>query len=223
MAIERTIRVTGKGKLKVRPDMTRITITLEGVKKEYSSTLKQSSEDTEELKKILKKHDFSSEDVKTLSFNVEVENESYHDKNGDWKSRFVGYRFRHVLKVDFVSDNDRLGKILYSLANALIIHPEFRISFFVKDETAAKNELLGKAVKDSRDKAEILTAAAGVKLGDIQTIDYSWGQINMEIAPMHMDMLCCETAKCSTGGYDMDIEPDDIDITDTVTVVWGIC
>ena len=85
MAIERTIRVTGKGNLKVRPDMTRISITLEGVKKEYSSTLKQSSEDTEELKKILKKHDFSIEDVKTLSFNVEVENESYHDKNGDWK------------------------------------------------------------------------------------------------------------------------------------------
>lgn len=25
-----------------------------------------------------------------------------------------------------------------------------------------------------------------------------------------------------TGAYDMDIEPDDIDISDTVTVIWGL-
>ena len=32
---ERVIRVTGKGRLRVRPDMTRITMTLEDVKKDY--------------------------------------------------------------------------------------------------------------------------------------------------------------------------------------------
>ena len=42
----RTIRVTGKGQIKVKPDTTRITMTLTGVFKEYSETLLHSSEDT---------------------------------------------------------------------------------------------------------------------------------------------------------------------------------
>ena len=46
----RTIRVTGKGQFKVHPDMTRITITLQGVYKEYAEALMHSSLDTEELK-----------------------------------------------------------------------------------------------------------------------------------------------------------------------------
>ncbi len=49
MAEERIIRVTGKGVLKVKPDMTRITMTLEGQNKEYDTILEQSSKDTEVL------------------------------------------------------------------------------------------------------------------------------------------------------------------------------
>ena len=50
MSNMKTIRVTGKGQLKVHPDMTRITITLTGLYPEYSETLRCSSEDTEALR-----------------------------------------------------------------------------------------------------------------------------------------------------------------------------
>ncbi|EJX05339.1 hypothetical protein EVA_06551, partial [gut metagenome] len=50
MSEQRTIRVTGKGKIKVKPDMTRITITLEGTYPEYDETLRRSSEGTEQMK-----------------------------------------------------------------------------------------------------------------------------------------------------------------------------
>ena len=46
----RTIRVTGKGQIKAKPDMTRITMTLEGLFKDYGETLRHSSEETEILK-----------------------------------------------------------------------------------------------------------------------------------------------------------------------------
>ena len=49
----RTIRVTGKGQIKVKPDMTRITMTLEGLFKDYGETLRHSSEETEALKDVL--------------------------------------------------------------------------------------------------------------------------------------------------------------------------
>ena len=199
----RTIRVTGKGQIKVKPDMTRITMTLTGVFKEYGETLRHSSEDTEALKDVLSAFGFERSDLKTLSFRVDTEYESYRDKNNDYKRRFVGYRFNHVLKVEFESDNDRLGKILYALANGKVL-------------------LLGKAVADAKKKAAVLTQAGGVKLKDIQSIDYSWGEINFEYKPMGDLMMDCCELPMTEKAYDLDIEPNDIDVSDTVTVVWEI-
>ena len=62
----RTIRVTGKGQIKVKPDMTHITMTLEGLFKDYGETLRHSSEDTEELKDVLSAFGFERADLKTL-------------------------------------------------------------------------------------------------------------------------------------------------------------
>ncbi len=219
----RTIRVTGKGRLKIRPDMTRIAMTLTGVFKEYGETLRHSSEDTEALKDVLSAFGFGRSDLKTLSFDVDTEYERYRDKNNDYKQRFVGYRFNHVLKIEFESDNDRLGKILYALANCRV-RPEFRISYTVREPEAAKNLLLGKAVADAVEKAAVLTRSGGVRLKEIQSIDYSWGEIDFEFRPMRGELImedCCP-APMEAKSYDLDIEPDDIDVSDTVTVVWEI-
>ena len=217
----RTIRVTGKGQIKVKPDTTRITMTITGLYKEYGETLRRSSEDTEVLKDILTGFGFERSDLKTLSFSVDTEYESYRDRNNDYRQKFVGYRFNHILKVEFESDNDRLGKILYALANCKV-KPEFRISYTVRDPEVKKNLLLGKAVADAKEKASVLTQAASVSLKDIQSIDYSWGEINFEYSPMRGDMLmeCCEAPMAKS--YNLDIEPDDIDVSDTVTVIWEI-
>ena len=224
MSNMRTIRVTGKGKIKVKPDMTRITMSLEGIYPEYGEALRHSSLDTEHLKDVLSAFGFERSDLKTLNFNVETEYESYQDK-GTYKQRFVGYKFRHVMKVEFPSDNDRLGKVLYALVNCPV-KPEFRLSYTVSDPEAAKNELLGKAVTDAKEKASVLTQAAGVTLKDIQNIDYSWGEIDFEYCPMNRMLMAdeCPADPMVAGGasYDMDIEPDDIEVSDTVTVLWEI-
>ena len=220
----RTIRVTGKGQIKAKPDMTRITLSLEGIYPEYGETLRRSSEDTERLKDLLAGFGFKRSDLKTLNFSVDTEYESYKDK-GTYKQRFIGYKFHHLMKVEFDSDNDRLGRVLYSLANCPV-KPEFRLSYTVKDPEAAKNELLGKAVTDAKEKASVLTQAAGVTLKDIQSIDYSWGEIDFEYRPMNRMLMAdeCLAAPMAAEGasYDMDIEPDDIEVSDTVTVLWEI-
>ena len=217
----RTIRVTGKGQIKVRPDMTRITMSLDGLYKDYNEALRLSSEDTETLKDILAGFGFERSDLKTLNFSVDTEYESYKDRDGSYKQRFTGYRYRHMLKVEFDSDNERLGKILYALANGKV-RPEFRISYTVKDPEATKNTLLGKAVKDAREKASVLTEAAGIGLKDIQSIDYSWGEIDFEYRPMDGGILAERCMAEPTAAYSLDIEPDDIEASDTVTVVWEI-
>ncbi len=216
----RTIQVTGKGQIRVKPDTTRITLSLEGTYPEYEDALRRSSEDTERLKDLLTSFGFERTDLKTTDFNIDAEYESR-----DYKRHFVGYRFRHTMKVEFDSDNDRLGRILYALAHSSV-KPEFRLSYTVRDPEAAKNELIGRAVTDAKEKAAVLTQAAGVTLKDIQSIDYSWGRIDFEVQPMNRMLMtkdCCASMMDEAGSYDMDIEPDDIEVSDTVTVLWEIC
>ena len=216
----RTIRVTGKGQLRVKPDMTRITLSLEGLYPEYGEALRRSAEDTEKIKDLLMGLGFARTDLKTLNFNVDTEYESYQVKN-TYKQRFVGYKYHHQMKVEFDSDNDRLGRVLYALAKCPL-QPEFRLSYTVKDPETAKNELLGKAVADAQAKALVLTQAAGVVLKDIQSIDYSWAQINFEVEPMSRMLMTEDCAAKGVNSYDIDIEPDDIQVSDTVTILWEI-
>ena len=218
---KRTIRVTGKGRLKVRPDTTRITLTLEGSDPDYGKVLERSARDTETVRDLLTGFGFARSDLKTLSFDVDTEYESYREK-GVYKQRFKGYRFTHLLKTEFPSDNDRLGRILFALARCPA-KPEFRLSYTVSDPEGVKNTLLGRAVSDAGEKAAVLTRAAGVALKDILRIDYSWGEIDLEVRSMDRMLLEeSDSTVAATGSYDLDVEPDDIEVTDTVTVLWEI-
>ena len=215
----RTIRITGKGQIKVKPDMTRLTITLEDNYREYSETLKHSSEATKQIKDLFLAFGFEKSRLKTLSFNIDTEYKNYKEHD-DSKRIFVGYSYRQVLKIEFDSDNKLLGKILYALANSPL-HPEFRISYTVKDPEAAKNRLLSKAMQDAKEKAFVLSQAADVTLKDIQSIDYSFVELDFQVNSIQ-NMLPSKASVPSMQDYDIEIEPDDIDVTDSVTVVWEL-
>lgn len=219
--MERTIRVTGKGRLSVRPDTTRLILIMEGLQCSYDMALEQSAAMTEELKKLFVGFGFQKDDLKTLAFHVSAEYESYQDRDKSWKKRFEGYKYIHRMKVEFPADNKRLGQILYALGHAAV-RPEIQIEYSVAEPEKCKNELLADAVADSMKKADVLTKAAGVTLGDIVNIDYSWAELEFVSHPMNSMMLeeCC--MKRCEDSYDIDINPDDIDVTDSVTVVWEL-
>ena len=69
----------------------------------------------------------------------------------------------------------------------------------------------------------MFTQAGGVTRKDIQSIGYSWGEINFEYRPMTRDLSFNEiAATVPAKSYAIDIEPDDIAVSDTVTVIWEI-
>lgn len=221
--MERTIRVTGKGNLSVKPDTVRLIMTVEGMNEEYDKAVEESALMTEEIKNVFEKLGFDRNSLKTLYFNISAEYESYQARDKSWQRRFEGYKFVHQTKIEFPADNTRLGKTLYALGHS-VIRPEFRIEYTVAEPEKCKNELLARAIMDSKEKAEVLTKAADVSLGDILTIDYSWGEIEFVSRPMEKMMLeeCCLREAPMSGAYDMDIDPDDIEVSDNVTVVWSI-
>ena len=214
--MERTIRVKGKGKISVKPDTIKITIKAEGVRWNYDETIEQSTQDTRILRDALKNAGLDPKNLKTTHFSIDSKYKSYHDKNNDYKEKFVGYEYEHRTYIKFENDNKILGKVLYELAHC-DVKVNFDIKYTVKDKEKVKNDLLEKAVEDSTTKANVLAKASGVKLKEILNIDYSWGEIDIYSSPMD-DLMVCE-AKSS---YDIDIEADDIDVQDTVTITWTI-
>lgn len=221
--MERLVKVTGKGKLLLKPDTIRLMIDLVDRDKEYDETIRKSTGHSQEVREAFTNFGFDSTDLKTLSFHVDTEYENYQDKKDkSWKQRFIGYKAVHTLKIEFPTEKENLGKILYMVAR-LSGKPEFHVEYTIQDVAKAKNDLLREAVRDSRNKAEILTEAAGVQLGEIVSIDYSWGQIDFVARPMNRVLEpMMATGAVMEDSYEMDIEPDDISVEDTVTVIWSI-
>lgn len=222
MSEARILRVKGQGRLRLRPDLTRITIHLSRTAFDYEEVVRKTTDDSRALQALLEPLGFGKEDLKTLQFSIDPNYESRME-NGLYRQHFIGYRSSHQIKVEFDSGNERLGRILYALGHSSL-NPEFYLAYGVKDQEAAKNELLALAVKDAKAKAAILAEAAGVKLGEILSLDYSWGEIAMEVRPFNRNFQADELATDASpkAAYAVDIAPDDIDISDTVTVVWEI-
>ena len=221
MENRRTVRVTGRGQVKFTPDRMRVTATLADAFPAYAQALERSAADTEVLKNALAGLGFAKEALKTLRFDIEPEYEGYNE-DGAYRQRLTGYRYTHVMKLEFDFDNARLGEILCALS-AGPLQPELAVSYTVKDPEAARNALLAKAVSDAGEKAEALAAAAGVKLGDILCLNYAFNDVGLEVRPMNRALTANECAAPRMAkGFDIGITPDDISISDTVTVIWAI-
>ena len=216
----RTITVKGMGRVTTSPDYVVISMSLMAQDNDYEETMELATKKIEYLNASLEEIGFEKKSVKTTNFNVRTDYERVKDRNGNYKSVFNGYICSHRLKVEFDFDTKRLAQTLYAISKCLA-EPELSISFTVKDPSAVNKELLKSATINAKEKAQILCEASGVELGQLLSIDYNWGELNIV---SHTDYMLEE--KCMAmpvGGLaDIEIEPDDIDVSDTATFVWEI-
>ena len=219
----RTINVKGTGEVTVAPDLICASINVNGVEKTYADAIKKSAETTNLLKEAIKRTGLEPSILKTTKLSIRPKHERYQDRKG-WKEKFVGFQYAHKLSLEFDNDNKILGKVLYELAN-FGGESTFNIDYTVKDVESVRNELLKKAVEDSKRKAEVLAYAAKVKLGKIQNIDYSWGTVNIYTRPLDFGDNLRYKGVCYdsvAGSYDVDVDAEDITVEDTVTIVFEI-
>lgn len=223
--MKKIIRVTGKGQISVPPDRIRLLFELEECKDTYREAIKASKESVDELRRIFEKLGFDVKELKTTNFEINSVFETEKVKKDEYKQVFKGYKYSHVLKIEFDLDHDLLGKILDNVSRCEC-HPEFDISYTIKDKEAVKNKLLEKAVKDSRVKAEVLAKAAEMKLDELVSIDYSWGELDLTTSPygrlLDAMPLSLEEDACYMSDEPLQLEPENIRASDTVTVVWKL-
>ncbi len=214
----RTITVKGIGAVSVKPDLIVLRLSMETAEYEYDAAMKAAAEKIDFLNKALEAAGFEKKSAKTADFRVRADYDRRNDGKGNYTSVFMGYKCRHELKIEFDFDTKRLAKALSEISKC-IAKPEISIDFTVKDSSAVSGELLKAAVKNAREKAEILCAASGAKLGELLSIDYNWGELHLYSATDY-DV----EGKCMMFGAadDMDIEPEEIKARDTATFEWEI-
>lgn len=214
----RTITVKGIGAVSVKPDLIVLRLSMETAEYEYDAAMKAAAEKIDFLNKALEAAGFEKKSAKTADFRVRADYDRLNDGKGNYTSVFMGYKCRHELKIEFDFDTKRLAKALSEISKC-IAKPEISIDFTVKDSSAVSGELLKAAVKNAREKAEILCAASGAKLGELLSIDYNWGELHLYSATDY-DV----EGKClmSCAADDMDIEPEEIKARDTATFAWEI-
>lgn len=214
----RTITVKGIGAVSVKPDLIVLRLSMETAEYEYDAAMKAAAEKIDFLNKALEAAGFEKKSAKTADFRVRADYDRLNDGKGNYTSVFMGYKCRHELKIEFNFDTKRLAKALSEISKC-IAKPEISIDFTVKDSSAVSGELLKAAVKNAREKAEILCAASGAKLGELLSIDYNRVELHLYSATDY-DV----EGKCMMLGAadDMDIEPEEIKARDTATFAWEI-
>lgn len=166
-------------------------------------------------------HKYRKEDLKTTSFDVQTRYENVKDRQGNYKREFVGYACSYRLKLAFDFDSKQLAKVISAIADCGA-KPELSIAFTVRNPSAVSEKLLISATENARAKAEILCKASGSTLGQLLNIDYNWGELNVYSRTSYEVEDCIQPlmamSKCSAP----EIEPDDIDVSDTVAFTWEI-
>lgn len=215
----RTITVKGIGKASAKPDHVVLSMTLESKHKDYDKAMDMAAAHIQHLNDTLCGIGFEKGSAKTTNFNVRTDYDRVKDLYGNYESVFSGYEVTHNLKLAFDFDMGRLSQALAAIAGCLS-HPQLSIAFTVKDATAINEEMLRSATVNAKRKAEILCEASGVTMGDLISINYNWGELDIY---SHTRYDCCEEAMAPLAvGATIDIAPEDIDVSDTATFVWKI-
>lgn len=214
----RTIQVTGKGMLKIKPDQITIKIFLSKTLNEYEEAIRKSVEDVNEIKDILEKMGLEKKDLKTSNYSVKADYESVRDSKGNYITKLKGYKYNQDLNYKFDIDNKILGKVLSGLQKSSC-HPQIDLEYTIKDTEKARNDLLKKAVEDAYEKAKILSESAQVTLGKILKIDYSCKQIDFTSRPFERGVMLSNKINVVDN---IDIEPEEISRNEEVTIIWEI-
>lgn len=214
---EKLITVTGKGYIHAKPDVTRLELTLQSLHDTYEEAYVQAKSNTEKLNKVMTEVALDITLPKTIRLDIDKKTQREYDKFGNYKSeKFVGFMLDHKVKIDLGMDNVHLNKVV-KLIGKFLKQAEINIGYTVRDSRPSQLKMLERAVKDAKEKATIMANACDCKLGLVKEINYSVQELHIysQARQIHGadEAICCNEES-------LDITPDDLAVSDEVTVVW---
>ena len=163
MADKRWISVSATGEASIAPDLAIVAFTVTGDGKELGTTRSDVNARASAVLERLRELEVADADLNAPDVGIHPQ---YDYRKGQ---KLIGYRVdRHMTAK--VRDLDRLGEVLDGVVGAGA-NEVFGAQMSAADPSAAEHAALEAAMGSARAKAEVLAAAAGVKLGDVARIE----------------------------------------------------
>lgn len=205
----RLLTVSGAGQVSLKPDIAYINVGVHTEKPSAAEAVAENNTNTQKLIEALKAAGVDANDIQTTNFSIWQNNQ-----NGpDGKPTGSTYMVDNTVYLT-VRKLSQLGDLLDAAVKAGANNVN-SIQFDVADKTQAMSQARAEAVKTAKTQADELANAAGVTLGEIQSIQY----FDSSPSPVFQ-------GKGMGGGAAADmavpINPGQIQITVTVTLAYEI-
>ncbi len=209
--IVRSLSVTGSGQANLVPDIAYIYLGVHTEKPTASDAMAENNTQTQAMIDALTKFGIAKKDIQTTNFSI-YPTDQYDKQTGQPTGQKV-YSVDNTVYVT-VRDLKKLGDLLDTVvaAGANTINS---IQFDVADKEAATKSARADAVKDAAAQAKELASAAGVTLGDIQSIGFS---DNSPVPLFNGKGGGAAVAQAAS----VPIQPGQLTITVTVNVIYAI-
>ena len=162
---EGAITVSGGGQVNLAADMAYVTLGISISDSDVSTVMQQANTSIDSICAALVESGLPKDCISTdyLYFSPQ------YDYSGDNSNEIIGYNVNSGLKLT-IDDVGAVGSYI-DVAFAAGANSFDSITFAVKDNSEARDEALRLAVADAEKKANVLAEAAGMKLGDIVSIE----------------------------------------------------
>lgn len=197
--------------------MTRVELTLQSIHETYEEAYAQAKSNTERTSQIMKEVALDVTLPKTIQLDIDKKTQNEYDKFGNYKSpKFIGFELDHKVRMDLGMDNVLLNNIIKRIGK-MLKQAEISIGYTVRDPRPSQLKMLERAVKDAKEKATIMAKACDCKLGLVKEINYSVQELHV-YSQARMIHRADEAMYCNEES--LDITPDDLAVSDKVTVIW---
>ncbi|NPD17342.1 SIMPL domain-containing protein [Xinfangfangia sp. D13-10-4-6] len=200
-----TISVNGEASISRAPDMATISVGVTTTGKTAAEALTQNSAEMQKVIDRLKASGVGDAQMQTSGLSV---NPNWSNSNYSSTSEVEGFTAMNSLRVG-IRDLDKLGELLDAVvadgANTLN-----GVNFGLIDPRPVLDEARKEAIVDARAKAELMAAAAGVKLGDLVSISEVGGYGGGPSPAFRMDAAS------------VPVQRGEVDYQATVSMTWEI-
>lgn len=211
--MDRTMVITGKGKVSANPDLAIIRFPVENYNMRYSNAVKELNSIVNQLRKALVQLGIEKENIKTRDF--KVDNVTEYDKVR--KAKIIkGYNAQHDLVLEIPLDNKLINQIINKVSE-IDETIAIQINFSVREKEEYLQRLLQNAFEEAKKKASIIAESSGISLKEIVNINYSFSDIYF-ISETSADYNSIRYDQ----DYSADLNPKDIDMSENVTITWRI-
>lgn len=209
------ITVGGSGAVMAKVDLVKMSFDVTSLNRDLDAGFAELTEKNAALSSALKDAGALPQEIRVSTISLSPQH-SYSSA----KRSFEGYRQSCSFTLSFPLDMTRV-QTFYKAIVGTKCGEDISVQFLVKDDRAYRAEAKKLAVKDARETAELLTEAAGVKLGKVENIVYNAGRIE----PLHRNAPVMKLAYAPEDGNGLSMattEVGDVRIEESVVVIWTI-